>query len=64
MRIELQVNSVLLNRKELEINYPYLLSDLQSYLPSHKTYKKRIARKDSKSVSTMIGEIIDSLNEE
>lgn len=64
MQIELQSNSILLDSQEMEIYYPYIMSVLQSYLPYQNTYKKRISRKDSKSVSSLIDGIIDSIGEE
>ena len=62
MKIELQVNSVTIRPADLQENYPFLIPALQSYLPSHNTYKKRISKKDNKSATYLLDQIIDGIN--
>jgi hypothetical protein len=63
MEIEIQFNSVTIQPVEVEENYPNLLSSLQSYLPIHKTKKRRRTRKKRTRVSSLIEPILEGLQE-
>jgi hypothetical protein len=64
VQIEFEINTVTLRPEEIQKYFPFLLSDMQSYFPVQQSGNKRKHRKNSKTVSTMIDSIIDSLNDE
>ena len=64
MKVEFQLNQVIVKPQEIGENCPNLISCLQSYLPTPKTKKRRTTRRKKKIVSSLIDPIIDSLEEE
>ena len=63
MEIEFQFNSIVVSQQELQEKYPGLVSMMNSYLPAKKTPKRR-ARRRKKKVSSLIDDIIDSIDAE
>jgi hypothetical protein len=63
MEIEFQFNSVVVSQQEIQEKFPGLISMMNSYLPAQKTVKRR-ARRRKKTVSSLIDDIIDSLDAE
>ena len=61
MEIEIQFNSVMMDMKELQEQFPELAMMIQSSLPQKKKSKRR-KRKKKKTVGPLIQEIIDSLD--
>ena len=63
MSIEFKFNSIVVSQQEIQEQFPNLVSMMNSYLPAKKTPKRR-ARKRKKTVSSLIDDIIDSLDAE
>ena len=60
MSIEYKFQSITLQPEDLQEQFPALLSALHSYLPKHKTPKRR-KRKPKETIGSLIQEIIDSI---
>ena len=63
MTIQIQFNSVVMDMKDIQEQFPELAMMITSSLPKKKLTKRR-KRKKKKTVATMIDEIIENLNTE
>ena len=63
MTIQIQFNSVMMDMKELQEQFPELAMMIQSSLPQKKKSKRR-KRKKKKTVANLIDEVLENLNSE
>ena len=61
MKIEFELQSVILRNEDIQEKFPALVPMINSYLATQRTPKRR-KRKNKKTVGPLIQEIIDSID--